>query len=285
MTTGSVRVQDRRVAACLQAHHGRQAAPAGEPRHLFRLGEIRTERPLAEHGLSGLEAGHDQVPVAGHPHADDDEVDVRVRRHVAEPVERARGPERGGRGLGGVGVRGADRLELVVGQGLQRGDVGTGPPAAAPRGDGCPHDADANLVRHLILQEASVPGKRAYAWTSAPNALLRSVTVWRDRVQRPPHRHAFAVFASSGVAQRVTVSSSPHGWRTAYWPSPCIQTAVVPHSRCAIACHGAMWITSRPQYARNRAAASPDADDRGGAMLPLSARAPTPSSSRRAPPA
>ena len=82
-------------------------------------------------GLSGLQAGHDQVLVPGHPHADDDEVDVRVRRHVVDVVEGELGAELRLRGLRGLLVRGADRLQLVVGQGLQGGDVGVGAPAAA----------------------------------------------------------------------------------------------------------------------------------------------------------
>jgi cytochrome c peroxidase len=85
------------------------------------------------------------------------------------------------------------------------------------------------------------------AGTVPPNA-LRSVTVCRDRVQRPPHRYTFASLASLGVAHRVTVNSPPQGWRTAYCPSPFIQVAVVPHSRCATSCHAAMCVTSLDQY-------------------------------------
>jgi hypothetical protein len=71
-------------------------------------------------------------------------------------------------------------------------------------------------LRLTLLTASQSAEKRAYAGVSAPNALRRSVTVWRDRVQRPPHRHAFASFAASGVAQSVTVNSSLQGRRTAY---------------------------------------------------------------------
>src|SRR5262249_55618850 len=56
-----------------------------------------------------------------------------------------------GRRLGGVLVRGADRLQLVIGQRLERGDVGIGSPAAAALGQGRSDDSDANLVCHLSL--------------------------------------------------------------------------------------------------------------------------------------
>jgi hypothetical protein len=77
----------------------------------------------------------------------------------------------------------------------------------------------------LLESPASLGGGRGspagvYAPVPTPNALWRSVIVCCDLLQRPPHRHAFAVFAASGVAQRVTVNSPPHGWRTAYWPLP-----------------------------------------------------------------
>ena len=142
------RVQNRRVTAPLQADDGLERALASEPRHFFGLGEILAERPLTADRLSGLQAGHDQLPVTGHPYADDDEVDIRIRHHVAELVEPALGAKRRGRRLGGVRVRGADRLQLVVGQRLQGGHVGIGTPAAAPLGHGRSHDAYANLVRH-----------------------------------------------------------------------------------------------------------------------------------------
>ena len=48
------------------------------------------------------------------------------------PVERPLGTERRGRGFGGVLVRGADRLQLVVGQSLQGGHVGIGPQPLPP---------------------------------------------------------------------------------------------------------------------------------------------------------
>ena len=86
--------------------------------------------------------------MTGHPHTDDDEVDVPMPRHVTEPAERLLGTKRRGGGLGRVRVRGADGLQLVVGQSLQGGNVGIGPPAAAPLGHGRSHDAYANLVGH-----------------------------------------------------------------------------------------------------------------------------------------
>ena len=48
--------------------------------------------------------------------APDGEVDVRRGRHVAEPMEASRGAEGRGRGLRGVFARGADQLEVVLGQ-------------------------------------------------------------------------------------------------------------------------------------------------------------------------
>ena len=146
------RVQNRRVAARLQADDGLQRALTGEPGHLLRLGERRPQRPLAAHGLAGLQAGHDQLAMTGHPHADDDQIDLRMRGHVAEAVERALGAERRRRGLGGVLVRGAHRLQLVAGERLQGGNVGVGSPAAAPLRHGRSHDAHANLVCHVTLR-------------------------------------------------------------------------------------------------------------------------------------
>ncbi len=146
------RVQNGRVAARLETDGRLQGALTGEPRHLLRLGQICAERPLAEHGLAGLQAGHDQLPVTRHAHADDDEIDVRMRRHVAEPVERQPGTKRSGRGPGSVLMRGADRLELVARQRLQGRNVGVGPPAASSLGHGRSDDSYADLVRHLNLQ-------------------------------------------------------------------------------------------------------------------------------------
>src|SRR2546421_730705 len=48
------RVQNRGVAACLQADDGLQRTLASERRHLFRFGEILAERPFAAHGLPAL---------------------------------------------------------------------------------------------------------------------------------------------------------------------------------------------------------------------------------------
>jgi hypothetical protein len=146
------RVQDRRVTAPLQADDGLQRALAREPGHLLRLGQSRAQRPLTAHCLPGLQAGHHQLAVAGHPHADDDEVDLRMRRHVAEAVERTLEAERRGRRLGGVLVRGAYGLQLVVGQGFQGGHVGIRSPAAAPLGHRRSHDSHTNLLCHLTLR-------------------------------------------------------------------------------------------------------------------------------------
>ena len=155
------------VPALSRILHGAIYQRTPEPGHLFRLGQIRAQRPLAQHRLSGLQAGHDQIPVPGHPHADDDEVDLGIRGHVAEPVESPLGAERRGGRLGGVLVRGADRLQLIVGQSLEGGNVGVGAPAAAALCHGCAHDSDSNLVRHLNLpvrpfgESAAPPARRA----------------------------------------------------------------------------------------------------------------------------
>jgi hypothetical protein len=134
-----------------------------ERRHLFRLGQRAAQRPLAEDGLAGLQARHDELPVTGHPHADDDEIDVTIARHVAEPVKRALRPERSRGRPGGVLVRGAHRFQLVAGQRLERGHVGVLAPAAAALGDGGADDADTDrahgwLRSGMLLAEAASKG-------------------------------------------------------------------------------------------------------------------------------
>ena len=69
--------------------------------------------------------------------------------------------KRGGRGLGGVLVRGAHRFQLVVGQSLQGGDVSVGAPAAAPLCHRRSHDAYPYLVRHRNLLVLPVSIERA----------------------------------------------------------------------------------------------------------------------------
>ena len=107
-----------------------QRALAGEPGHL--LAPRPDSRPAATRRRRPCRACRPAMTSSwsiGHPHADDDEVDLRVRRHVAEAVKRPLGTERRGRSLGGVLMRGAHRLQLIVGQCLQGGNVGIRPPS------------------------------------------------------------------------------------------------------------------------------------------------------------
>src|SRR5262249_25749927 len=94
--------------------------------------------------------------------------------HVAEPMERPPGAERGHRGLGRVLVRGADRLQLVLGQRLQGGDVGVGPPAAAALGHGRSHDSNSDLVSHVdppgVASELTIPPTMDYGINLATSA-------------------------------------------------------------------------------------------------------------------
>ena len=86
--------------------------------------------------------------MAGHPHADDNKIDLGVLRHGVDVVESVHGVELFLRGLGGVLVGRTDRLECVVRQEVERRDVGVGAPAAAALRHGCADDAGANGVSH-----------------------------------------------------------------------------------------------------------------------------------------
>src|SRR3989440_7337277 len=177
------RVQNRGVAARLQADDGLQRTLASERRHLFRLGEVLAERPFAAHGLPGLEAGHDQLAVTGHAHTDDEQVDVRMRPHVAEPVERVVHTKRSGRGLRGVLARSADRLQLVAGQPFQGGNVRIGAPATPALCHRGSHDSNANLVCHLTssLGRTDYSNAGAYRPSAPPSRCLRRKS-WSSRI-------------------------------------------------------------------------------------------------------
>ena len=139
------------VAAALEADNRVHRALLARDGHLLRLLEVGAQGPLAEHGLAGVQARHDEVVVPGHAHGDGDEVDVRVSRHVVDVVEGQLSAELLLRGLRGLLAGGTDGLELVIRERFERGDVGVGAPAAAALGHGRADDADADLVRHLNL--------------------------------------------------------------------------------------------------------------------------------------
>src|SRR5438132_2584628 len=86
--------------------------------------------------------------MAGHPHADDHKIDLRVLRHGVDVVKSVHSVELFLRGLGGVLVGRTDRLECVVRQEVERRDVGVGAPAAAALRHGRANDAGANGVSH-----------------------------------------------------------------------------------------------------------------------------------------
>src|SRR5206468_4060202 len=125
-------------------------------------------------------ATHVRLAVTEHSHADDEQVDVRMRRHVAEPMERELRTKRRGRGLGRVLVRGADRLQLVAWQRFERGNVSIGAPAAAALCDRRPNDSHPNLVRHLSL---------AFSWGGQSTGVARRLTPRRRKRNIPAHAH------------------------------------------------------------------------------------------------
>src|SRR6266700_43904 len=91
------------------------------------------------------------------PYRDGNQVNVRVGEHRVEVVIGELSAEfRRGR-LGSVLVCGADGLELVFGERMQSRDMRVSAPAASSRGDGCPNDANANLVRHSSAPFAPLP--------------------------------------------------------------------------------------------------------------------------------
>src|SRR5262249_36715084 len=89
--------------------------------------------------------------MAGHPHADDNKIDLGVLRHGVDVVESVYGVELYLRGLGGVLVGRTDRLECVVRQEVERRDVGVGAPAAATLRHGRADDASANGISHSCV--------------------------------------------------------------------------------------------------------------------------------------
>ena len=145
------RVHQGRVAAGLQADDRLEPALFRELCHLFCLGQVGAEGPLAEDGLVRFEAGHDEVLVAGHADDDGDEVDLRVLGHLVDVGEGVLGAELLLRCLGGLLARRADGDELVVFQDIERGDVGVGAPAAAALRHRRADDTDANLVSHCVF--------------------------------------------------------------------------------------------------------------------------------------
>ena len=124
-------VHQRRVAARLQANDGLESVRLRKGRHLLGFCQGGAQGPLAEHRLVGVQAGHDEVFMAGHPHADNHQIDLGVLRHGVDVVERVHSVELGLRGLGRVLVGCTDRLQGVVRQEVERRDVGVGAPAAA----------------------------------------------------------------------------------------------------------------------------------------------------------
>jgi hypothetical protein len=86
--------------------------------------------------------------MAGHPDADDNEIDVWVLHHRVNVVKGEGRIEFLLRSLGGILVGRTDRLERVVGQQVEGRYVGVGTPATSALGHGCADDADANRVSH-----------------------------------------------------------------------------------------------------------------------------------------
>ena len=119
--------------------------------HLLGLRERGPQRPLAEHVLARAQRRHHELVMQRHAHRHDDEVDVRVRHDRVDVVEGEGRAEARGGGLRRVLVRGADRHELVVGQGVEGGHVGVRAPAAPPGRHGRAHDANADGVCHRSL--------------------------------------------------------------------------------------------------------------------------------------
>jgi hypothetical protein len=86
--------------------------------------------------------------VAGNTHRDGDEVDLRAGDHLVEIVEGEWRAELRGRLARCLLVRRADRLQFVLGQRVQRGNVRVGAPAAPSLCDRRSDDADADLRFH-----------------------------------------------------------------------------------------------------------------------------------------
>ena len=80
--------------------------------------------------------------MAGHPHTNDNKIDLGVLHHGIDVVEGVHGVELCLRGLGGVLVGRTDRLQCIVRQEVERWDVGVSAPAAA----------------------AAVPGRTGFLW-------------------------------------------------------------------------------------------------------------------------
>jgi hypothetical protein len=87
MQPSRTRSRAYRIAGSLRAwaDHGLGERWRGSAISL-RLDEV-APKAASRHRLAGLEAAHDQLAVTGHADADDEHVDVAVRRHLGKPVE------------------------------------------------------------------------------------------------------------------------------------------------------------------------------------------------------
>ena len=195
-------VADAGVAAALEPDGRAQRLLAREVRHLLGLRERGPQRPLAEHVLARAQRRHHELVMQRHAHRHDDEVDIRVRHYRVDVVEGEGRAEALGGGLRRVLVRGADRHELVVREGVEGGHMGVRAPAAPPGRHGRAHDANADGVCHRSLHSLRRDRSRTVVCTlpAAIPASARRSPGARSPADGVPARSA------SGAARRSTSS-------------------------------------------------------------------------------
>jgi hypothetical protein len=95
-------VPDSRRRAGLQFHRREKSPGAGGCRQLACLGEVLAQRPLAQHGLAGVNSGTDRLVMVRQPDGHHDQVDLVAGRQLPRRPKRQRdviGRRGGGRRL------------------------------------------------------------------------------------------------------------------------------------------------------------------------------------------
>jgi hypothetical protein len=118
------------------------------------------KRPFAVEMLAGIQSGHSQLMVKGHPHADGDKVHVGMLDHFVRVGESVGNPEMLGRFVCGFLAARADRRDLELRKRGQGRNVGIAPPAVAHI---CSNDANTDFFyRH---NDFSLSGLSTLRWT------------------------------------------------------------------------------------------------------------------------
>src|ERR1700724_1766895 len=160
----------------------------GQVTHLLSLLGSGRKRPLAVEVLAGMQSGDPQLMVRRHPHADNDEVHVRMLNHFVRVGKGVRNSEMLGRFVCGFLAARADRRDLELRKRAQGRNVGIAPPAVAHV---CSNDANSDfLCRHfLFLSAVSVTRRSSFqrvsleylVWIRTWNTLGGTeVTTWAN---------------------------------------------------------------------------------------------------------